>query len=469
MKNKIILGYLVVIFSILAIGLVSKKYIIIEWQFQLFTVVSGIGIGMILAYIFSNSLTRDVNKLVDYSKVISSGDLSEDVDIQSKDEIGELVEAFNQMIYNLRNLVGKMKNTSHDVSGSASGFSTLAQEMKSTIKEISSAIENVSKGAEKQSELVEGASETIKQLAEGTEKINAKAELTAKTAEGMGASAREAGKASKAAQEEMERVFSKIDDSLNLLKRFVKKTREINKIVDLISNISQQTNLLALNATIEAARAGEYGAGFGVVADEVRKLAETTREFADNIKAIVEDVQEEHHAILSSFGSVSDGLNDGRQVFQAIGSSLNEIADGVIGMAGKVEEISTVSGFQSQEMGKMVEAMDEIAKLAEDNAAATEETAAATEEQSASMNELASMALDLSIMADDLKESSSRFSLREEIRTENEARPLRNKEDPEETPEKPQTAKKNSKSIDEDFEDFEELMLDDIEPKRQKR
>ncbi|MBI5185877.1 MAG: methyl-accepting chemotaxis protein [Nitrospinae bacterium] len=414
MKKKIILGYLVVIFSNLVIGLFAKSFILDNLQYQIFTVVSCIGIGMALAYFFSNSLTRDVQKLVAFSKVISSGDLTEDVDIKSRDEIGALVDAFNQMVLNLRNLAGKMKTTSNQISDSASSFSSMAQEMKSTILEISSSVENISQGAEKQTELVEGASEITKQLADGTGKINEKVELAARTAEGMATKAQEAGKATEAALGEMEQVFSKIDESLGMVKRFVKKTAEINKTVDMITEISQQTNLLALNAAIEAARAGEYGAGFAVVADEVRKLAETTREFANKIKAIVEDIQEEHHTILDSFGAVSSGLKDGRGVLQTIVGSLGRISEGVMATAKEVQDISSVTGVQARETEKMVQAIEEVADLAQDNAAATEETAAATEEQSASMNQLASLALDLSVLADDLKDVVSAFSLREE-------------------------------------------------------
>lgn len=420
MKKKIILGYLVVIFSNLVIGLFAKQFILDNLQYQIFTVVSCIGIGMALAYLFSSSLTKDVQKLVAFSRVVSSGDLTEDVNIDSKDEIGSLVEAFQQMVINLRNLVGKMKNTSNEISESASSFSNMAQQMKSTIMEVSSSVENISRGAEKQTELVEGASEITKHLAEGTGKINEKVESASRTAEGMATRAQEAGKATESALQEMEQVFSKIDVSLELVKRFVKKTKEINKTVDMITEISQQTNLLALNATIEAARAGEYGAGFAVVADEVRKLAETTREFTNKIKGIVEDIQEEHHSILDSFGSVSSGLQEGRGALQTIVSSLGKIAEGVMKTAKEVQEISSVTGIQARETEKMVEAIEEVADLAQNNAATTEETAAATEEQSASMNELASLALDLSVLSDDLKEAVSQFSLREEGKIEEE-------------------------------------------------
>ena len=413
MKKKIILGYLIVIFAILVVGMLAKEFILVDWQSQLFTVVFGIGVGLTLAYIFSNSLMRDVNKLVESSKVISGGDLTEDVAIVSRDEIGVLVDAFNGMIRNLRNLVGKVKTTSNQIAEASSEFSGLAQEMKSTIKEISTSVENISKGAEKQSGLVENTSENIKQVAGGTETINEKVKLAAKKAEEMASRAREAEEASRSTLSDMEQVFGKIDASMDLVKRFVKKTGEIHKIVGLITEISQQTNLLALNATIESSRAGEFGAGFTVVADEIRKLAETTRDFAENIKSIVENIQEEHHAILDSFASVTGGVNEGRTVLKNISGALNTIAVGVIDMVGEVKDISSVTETQAGETEKMVRTMEEVARLAEDNAAATEETAAATEQQTTSMDELASLALDLSVLADDLKEAASRFMLPE--------------------------------------------------------
>jgi len=181
--------------------------------------------------------------------------------------------------------------------------------------------------------------------------------------------------------------------------------------VDIITNVAQQTTLLALNAAIEAARAGEAGRGFAVVAEEIRKLAANTEQFADKISGIVGRIQNESEQVLVSVKDVTGTLDEGKEIIQTMGESLDEIVRAVMESTNHAQEISLLTDNQSQAAKDMTQIVDEISKVAEDNAASTEEVSAATEEQTASMEELAASAQDLTVLSDKLKKLSEEFKV----------------------------------------------------------
>jgi methyl-accepting chemotaxis protein len=207
----------------------------------------------------------------------------------------------------------------------------------------------------------------------------------------------------------MQRVFEGMEASSKAVFRFGERTREINRIVEVITNIARQTNLLALNATIEAARAGEYGRGFAVVADEIRKLADGTGRSAEQITALVREVEEESGRAVSALSVSGRDIEEGRHVITTTGESLADIVTNILGASEKVGKIRDLTRTQSQGAEEMVRTIDELAKVAEDNAAATEEISASIEEQTAAMQEMASSAHELSETSEELRHAVTRF------------------------------------------------------------
>ena len=194
---------------------------------------------------------------------------------------------------------------------------------------------------------------------------------------------------------------------------FGEKSQAIGKIVDVITQISQRTNLLALNATIEAARAGEYGRGFAVVADEVRKLAESSGHSAEQITALLSDLQDDStHAVKGMSESTND-LRASREDLASIIESLDGIVTAALRAAEKAEQIARTSSSQLKESQEMVQAIDHISDLAGQNATNTEAVQSLIATQSAEMERLSSSALELSNISLQLEDAGSRFTLRE--------------------------------------------------------
>jgi len=409
--NKILLGFLAVIFTIVFIsGILSLSLRNVAAR-DFISGFSALLIGSLLALVISRGIIKEVRSLAEATKVISQGDLTRDIKISVEDEIGELGKAFNHMVQSLREVVREVKATAEAVTSSALALSSSAEEMNASTEEIASTVEQIAKGAEHQANLVERTSRVMREMASSINEIASRARSAAEAAAEAGYTAQTGGKSAQEAMTKMKGVFDMIETSTAGVKRFSEKTRQIGSIVDAITKIAQQTHLLALNATIEAARAGEHGRGFAVVAEEVRKLATEAGSSAEKIAEIVKEIQTESDRVLSSMEVATKEIDSGKEILTFTGEALQDIVRVVLEEVKKVQEISALTQQQTKGAEEMVRTIDEIAKVAQDNAASTEEASAATTQQTASMEQMADSAQQLSGMADRLRGLVLRFKV----------------------------------------------------------
>jgi methyl-accepting chemotaxis protein len=373
----------------------------------------GFVIGAIFGTLIFRNLTDGLRELMRGTKEIAAGDLSKKVAVPEDPELAEVATSFQTMVRELRSVVGLVQQSSGTLTASAKDLSNSAQQMSASAQEISSATEHIAKGAEVQVEGVTRAAARIKEGATSMERIASRAAEVAAAGRAAGETAERGGDAASSALEKMNQVFGQMESSAGLVHGFGERTQKIEKIVEVISGISQQTNLLALNATIEAARAGEYGRGFAVVADEVRKLSEKTQKSAEEITTLIAEIGDESRVVLSSMEQGNRGIREGREVMDTVRESMDAIISATVGAARGIEEITALAEAQSGGTAEMVKTTDEIFRIAEDNAAATEEASAATEELTASMEGLASSANRISELADNLQGLVSRFNVAE--------------------------------------------------------
>ena len=202
--------------------------------------------------------------------------------------------------------------------------------------------------------------------------------VTATSVSEASGKAQQSGELANLAMEKMRQVFEKMANSQEMVFKFGEKTKQIGKIVEMITNIARQTNLLALNATIEAARAGEYGKGFAVVADEVRKLAESTSTAAEQITDLVSEIEHESERVVSSMKETAQNIAEGREDLGTISLSLEEIVQMVTTAADKVRNISDLAQIQAEGAKELVRSIDEIAKVAHENATSIEQVSTVT-------------------------------------------------------------------------------------------
>ncbi|MGN7610841.1 methyl-accepting chemotaxis protein [Magnetococcales bacterium HHB-1] len=281
----------------------------------------------IVAFMVANSIANPLRKSVDLAKEIAGGNLTTTVELQQKDELGQLADALRDMSLQLNSVVQQINRTSEQVSAGSSELSDSAQ--------------TLSQGATEQAASVEETSSAMEEMASNIQQNTDNAQTTEQIAQ----------KAAKDAHESGEAVTSA-----------VQAMREIADKISIIEEIARQTNLLALNAAIEAARAGEHGKGFAVVAAEVRKLAERSQTAAGEIGQL-------------SSSSV--------EVAERAGNMLTTLVPDIEKTANLIQEISASSREQNQGAEQINSAIQQLDQVIQQNAGASEEMAATAEELSA--------------------------------------------------------------------------------------
>jgi methyl-accepting chemotaxis protein len=294
---------------------------------------------LVLIVTIGSSIISPVMKISDINKKISEGDLRDEllrnVDLETKDEIGELSRATSKMVTDLSALIRRIRET--------------AQKTVFSAKQIASGTELMSQGSTEQAASAEQVSSSVEEM-NATIKQNAEnASQTEKIAQSSATDAIESGKAVSEAVIAMKDIASRIS---------------------IIEEISRQTNLLALNAAIEAARAGEHGKGFAVVAAEVRKLAERSQSAAAEI-----------------------GKLSGTTMAVAVraGKMLAQLVPDIQQTAALVQEISAASREQTGGAGQISSAIQQLSSVIQQNTGASEEIASTAQELSTAAEQLAQM------------------------------------------------------------------------------
>ena len=411
---KFIIGFVVVVaavaFSPRLVGLLGYSAEISN----ILGYVVAMTVGLILGWAFSKRFTANIGRLTAAAESISQGDLTHDVAIRHSslpDETHELAELISLMQQNLRDLVGHIKNGSGQLSESAREINSTALEISASTGEVAQAIEQISHGAETQAMMVDKTSKTIREIAISIELVAARARETAKAARETSLTAQHGGALAGESLERMKEFFDHQEMIRHRFDAFNAKLQKVGKIAEFIGDVARQTNLLALNASIEAVRAGEYGKGFAVVADEVRKLADGSARSAADINDMIENLREESRGMHETIQESTRTIREGKKNIDVTASAFQEILKTVLETERKATSIADLSQMQLDGSGKMVKAVDEIAKVADDNATATEQVSAAIEEQLAAMQDMALSTKELAQLAEDLSAAVERFKV----------------------------------------------------------
>ncbi len=411
---KFIMGFIIVVGSIVLVNLLVPYLGIPPHLQQLFTIGCALLVGLLLGWIFSKAFTANIRVLTDAAERLSHGDLSQPVVLRSTalpDETSDLAKSLNLVVNSLRELVGTIRGSSVKVAESAQGLSSTSEEMTASANEVANTVEQISRGAETQAAMVEKSSRLIKEMAVSIDLIAASANKVSGSASDTVKTAEHGTEIARQTMGKMKQLLGNVERNGEQMASFSQQVQKIGKIVEVITGIAGKTNLLALNATIEAARAGEYGRGFAVVAEEIRKLADSTGESAGEITQLIEAIREESQRVQASMSETILEMDAGRAALDSTGVAFEEIIQTAQVTQTKATSIAELSQKQTEGSQSMVSTIDEISRVVADNAAATEEVSATTQEQSASMEEMAFAAQDLSALAEQLLEVVQAFEL----------------------------------------------------------
>jgi len=405
-------------------------------------------------------IVQDMQSITLALEAMAEGDLTprpecktEHVKTRSKDEFGELVVMYNQMLEytrrtmqsfamaqdSIRGLVGQVQRSTDALSESSASLALVTRETEASahtvaesseqiahsslrtseaLKDLTTTLGNVESGAKTQFQTADSADELVRQTNAAIQSAQASASEMAEQAEQADTTVAQTIAA-------MQRISEQSKASNEQVRLLDERSEEVGKILVTIESIAEQTNLLALNAAIEAARAGEHGRGFAVVADEVRKLAEQSKASTVEINNLISKVRETVSEVVEVFTSTSNEVAVGVDMTTQTGDALRKIIHSSGGVANELSAIAERSenllaalnnvragaADGSRSVGEMVEKADFVDNNIQNVTGIVEGTSAAAEELSAATQEVSRESAHLSSMAEDMRKLVSHFTI----------------------------------------------------------
>ncbi|AWC30410.1 methyl-accepting chemotaxis protein [Bacillus cytotoxicus] len=368
-------------------------------------------ISILLAWWFSGHLVKPIQKIDSKLKELASkdGDLTARLDVNSRDEIGNIAHSFNQMLANLQHIIQQVQQTSTNVKEASLSMysSTIASmdatsQIQDTMVSLDDSIRSQVSSIEESSTAMDDMSKSVQRIANSASSV---AELAMTTAE----KADDGGKVIEKSISQMNTIHEAVNATSQVVERLITHTKHIDTAVQSISNIAEQTNLLALNASIEAARAGEQGKGFAVVADEVRKLAEQSKTAATDINHLLRQIQNDTQAANDMMTQGQSEASQGITVIRTAGSSFTAIVNHINEVSTQMQEMSATAEEMAASAEEMNASLNNIASISNEVAADTTQTSNSAGEQVHVMKEVATKSSEMKATVEELEALVAHF------------------------------------------------------------
>jgi methyl-accepting chemotaxis protein len=314
----------------------------------------GLILAVVIALLLARWITSPIQSFVNQSKKILEGetDLTQRIELHSRDETQDLAENINQVFARLYDLASDVQSAAFQVGASSAEISAASKEMLSGLKD--------------QTLKIEGSTAAATELSASIQQVAANAAEATQVAE-------KSNESVTAAVVRMQEIRESVEEAAAKMQELGESSKRIGNIVEVIRQISEQTSLLALNASIEAAHAGEHGRGFAVVADEVSSLARRVGQSAKDIEALIQTIKEQTADAVQSMQLGTREVEGGTALVTATLTDLKTLIGVVKDTAGAVQEQAVVSD-------EIARNMDAVQTIASEMLAGSEESVAQSEQ-----------------------------------------------------------------------------------------
>ncbi|MEG1609992.1 MAG: HAMP domain-containing methyl-accepting chemotaxis protein, partial [Bilophila sp.] len=392
---------------------------------SLYLLLAVLALGIVVTVFLTRSITAPLHKCLEFAQGVAGGNLTQHLDVESRDEIVRLSDALRHMVETLKVKIAEATSqsqvarekeeqamdamrqaeeaTARAESAMSEGMHAAAHQLEGTVNSISTALSQLSaqiaqseRGAITQASRVSETAAAMEEMnstvLEVARNAGEASDVSAKTREKAAEGATVVDGAVQSIQNVRTGALAMKSDMVTLDQH----ARAVSQIMGVISDIADQTNLLALNAAIEAARAGEAGRGFAVVADEVRKLAEKTMASTTDVGNAIKSIQQSADRSMSQVDMNVQGVEESTVATIKSGEALSEIVKMADLTADQVRAIATASEQQSSTSEEINRSILEVNTIAS-------ETASAMKEAASAIMELSKQSDILSKLVDDLK------------------------------------------------------------------
>lgn len=379
---------------------------------MIFLVFAGaMAVSLAAALIISKLIIAPIKKMQEFATALSEGDLTTEVNIHSRSEIGQAADALIIARKNMRSLIHRINEVSQSINHVMNDFADDFVNMRSSISQVTEAVGSIADNITQQAASTDNAATDVNTMGNNIEQTGTEIRNLNEDSSEM----------KEISEESMHTLANLIDvnnHTRNNIAIMAEQTANTQHSVESISNaahlideISSQTNLLALNASIEAARAGESGRGFAVVADEISSLASQSSNAVNEIRVVVNDLIENSEKSVSIMNEINNSieeqdstLTNTRQAFQNLYERLNNCVT-------SVESVDTMTHSIENQRASVTDALTFLNGLAQDNAAVAEESSAMAMELSKIVENSSNIVNELDSQVSILIENVNKFQL----------------------------------------------------------